>query len=662
MPSIDPKQSADQLVKALSKMSAADAAAYIKTNYASIDPKALTAVVDWAAKQYVSLPLGDPGKDAMYQASQAATRRATNGSDPKAAGAAADMAVTAAKGGKVNKDTDGDGTVSPTEAAAVDDNLQQVADQRVASGPGFNPDLDGDGQVSPKEKADLDVSTTNLAKKQAAQSGNSVAQEKASVNKALDPTGTGGLTDPTLAPPPAAIMQYLGSQRPLTTKEAADLISTFNEAHPDQPVTNINDVYQRLGVLELDPVSGTRREGSLTDPDSIALVEKALLGKEPQISYTVRLAGGKDYVVSSTELKAWQGFSDHLTNEDLTGVVRAADRFGIKDSTGEKPAWQMLAAVMKAKGMDFNADRLYTADDPKTTTIPAAVHPPMTGTPTTDPLAVWKQPATGPTPIARNWNAVDPDARQAYSSGYGLSQVALKYKEGQSLYGGNMILAFVHSLNPSLAARWATTKPSDRTAQDQIQMNQYLANGGFTDKTFMGLGITGGDANSLTAEWDAQRFAKPDTAGGTRSMPDPVAVRQTARDMYVKMFASEPSDSQLAQLVGVVNGAIGGAADNQNVDATAQLQQALQGTGTYKELYGHKPAGMSDEEYKAQFDNGASEMLGAQAPDPSVIRAGMSTGDYQTTVGAVAGTKQAWSNSTFLGRLAQASQLVSANS
>jgi hypothetical protein len=39
----------------------------------------------------------------------------------------------------------------------------------------------------------------------------------------------------------------------------------------------------------------------------------------------------------------------------------------------------------------------------------------------------------------------------------------------------------------------------------------------------------------------------------------------------------------------------------------------------------------------------------------------MRGGKYQTTVGAATGTREAWDNSTFLGRLARAAQLVNEN-
>lgn len=54
-------------------------------------------------------------------------------------------------------------------------------------------------------------------------------------------------------------------------------------------------------------------------------------------------------------------------------------------------------------------------------------------------------------------------------------------------------------------------------------------------------------------------------------------------------------------------------------------------------------------------------MVGAEAVDPTAIQSGMRTGDFQTTIGQVAGQKKSWGNSTFLGRLAQAAQLVSEN-
>jgi hypothetical protein len=54
-------------------------------------------------------------------------------------------------------------------------------------------------------------------------------------------------------------------------------------------------------------------------------------------------------------------------------------------------------------------------------------------------------------------------------------------------------------------------------------------------------------------------------------------------------------------------------------------------------------------------------MLGAQAADPNAVRSGMRSGQYQTTVGAVAGTKAARDNSTFMGRLAAAAQVVGEN-
>lgn len=536
-----------------------------------------------------------------------------------------------AKGGKVD------------ESVKVDSNeqLDTKADAAVAAGGQLPRDLTGDGNPSPAEDAAIKRAITKKAEEDAKAAGKQA--DPGQINADIDAAMGQG-------PPPSAILSVIGAQRQLTSQESFNLVKTYNEAHPDMPVTDVNQVYERLGIVSTSP-TGVRREGGLTDPDAIAIIEEGLLGKEPEQSFSVSLPGGGKYTVSSEELKQFKGFQDNMRNEDLTRLVRAASRFGVKDANGEKPAWQMLAAIVKAKGLDI-ANTMFAEDGPQAPMGKGTQHGSNGfGYTTYEPPA--KNGRTGP--------MTDPDAQKALSSGRSVASLSLKFKEGESMYGGNMVLAYIHTLNPTLAARWANTKPSERTADDQIKFNQYLANGGFTDKTFMGLSITSGDSSALTSDWDSERFGKNGGSGSVRSVPDPVAVRQSARDMYIKMFAAEPSSSQLDQFAAVVNGAIAGAADNVNVDAGARMQQAIEATPLYKDLYGNKPSGLTDAEYRAQFDNGAASLLGAEAPDPFTIQQGMRSGDYQTTLGAIAGTKQAMGNSTFLGRFAQAAQILAEN-
>lgn len=508
-----------------------------------------------------------------------------------------------------------------------------------------NADLDGDGKIEPAEQAALDKESATQAKAASKASGVPEAQTKTAIDTTL------GLIDPSLAPPPAEIAKYLGANRPLTTEESANLIKSYNEAHPDMPVSDVSKVYERLGLVEISP-TGTRREGSLTDPDAIAIVEEGLLGKEPQTSFSIALPGGGSYTVSSTNLKQFKAFQDNMSNGDLTRIVRAASRFGIKDPNGDQPAWQMLAAIVKAKGIDIT-NTAFSEDAPGLLTKAPQQATNMGPNNEQHQIPTSVSGRTGP--------LTDPDAKKALQSGRSLAALSLKFNEGESMYGGNQVLAYVHTLNPSLASRWANTKPSERTYDDQVKMQQYLVNGGLSDKSFMGLALDSGDSGALTNDWDQEHFGKDGGAGSVRTLPDPVAVRQSARDMYIKMFAAEPTAQQLNQFAAVVNGAISGAGDNQNIDATAQIQNALENTPLYHDLYGKKMPGTTDQDYRAQFDNGAASLLGAEAPDPFTIQLGMQSGQYQTTLGAIAGTKQAYGNSTFLQRLAQASQIVSQN-
>ena len=117
----------------------------------------------------------------------------------------------------------------------------------------------------------------------------------------------------------------------------------------------------------------------------------------------------------------------------------------------------------------------------------------------------------------------------------------------------------------------------------------------------------------------------------------------------------------LNSIVSTINSTVSGAATDQSIDVSAQIRKGIEADPQYKELYGKMPAGMTPEEYQAQYRAGAATLLGNEAPDPNAIRSGLRSGNYQTTLGRVAGGKQAWNNSSFLGRLAQAAQVVSEN-
>jgi hypothetical protein len=131
--------------------------------------------------------------------------------------------------------------------------------------------------------------------------------------------------------------------------------------------------------------------------------------------------------------------------------------------------------------------------------------------------------------------------------------------------------------------------------------------------------------------------------------------------MYKSLYLQDPTDAQLDGFVSSVTSQVMGAADNQTIEPGARIRDLIEKDGAHRELYGAMPKGMTESEYQGQFRAGASSMLGQEAADPNVLRSGMRQGEYQTTVGAAAGSKKAWGNSTFLGRLASAAQVVAQN-
>jgi hypothetical protein len=99
---------------------------------------------------------------------------------------------------------------------------------------------------------------------------------------------------------------------------------------------------------------------------------------------------------------------------------------------------------------------------------------------------------------------------------------------------------------------------------------------------------------------------------------------------------------------------------NQETNDLAQLQALFEDTGLYKQLYSHKPGGMSELDYSNMFRVGAQSMLGSEGvASTDALRAGMQTGYVQTTLGAIMGNEESWDNSTFMGRFARAARSVS---
>jgi hypothetical protein len=149
--------------------------------------------------------------------------------------------------------------------------------------------------------------------------------------------------------------------------------------------------------------------------------------------------------------------------------------------------------------------------------------------------------------------------------------------------------------------------------------------------------------------------------GMVRMLPDQDAVRQSVRDMYTQMFLESPSEEVVAAMVNALNSAVMSAPMDQSVDVQAKLRDILEKDPAYNRLYGQMPDGFTAEQFQGMNRAAQETMLGDMVESNEALQIGMQDGSYRTTMGASMGLEEAWDNSTFLGRLARAAQVVSAN-
>jgi hypothetical protein len=393
---------------------------------------------------------------------------------------------------------------------------------------------------------------------------------------------------------------------------------------------------------------------------------------DAQVSYSIKLANGKTFAIDpGTKAAADQLFG---AGAALTKIIQTADAYGVVHAgeDGQNLAWQPVLAIAKALGLtNGEMERALAKQGPTEAGTPGPVGP---GQHTNMGSEVAQANATN-----QVFNSHGLENQTSRSSGPGNAQFAAEMATGQHMtftqrvgaYGqalklyNDPTLAYLASFDPALAARLSTAKKADDiTAADKLKAGQLMANGGFDQAALNKVGFF-----TQTGVDQLLNGVAGGGAGGQqtqRSVVDPAAVEKSVRDLWRAWFQRDPTSSEVemfgSQLQGMLDSASGQQAGgiNQQVDPQSNLEQYARSSPEYQQLYGQKPTGM-DEGLRPQFQGGAKEMLGNQAANPEDIRRGMQTGDYQTTVGAVAGGPQAMHNSVFLGRLAQAAQLVSEN-
>ena len=260
-----------------------------------------------------------------------------------------------------------------------------------------------------------------------------------------------------------------------------------------------------------------------------------------------------------------------------------------------------------------------------------------------------------------------------------LGQLFTAFGEGVELYGSIESLALLHAVDPALAARlWAANGDVRKvSAEDKnlagMWVSRALPGAGNGNDLLsqalveFGFGEAGGDrlvvdiVSQIDAVRNPDRVGRDGTSTGAKMLPDRVGVEDRVKVLMETMYPQAVSDEQVAEITDRVISEYTGAPEDQLYDLDAQVRRAVESLPQYGEFYGNKPGGVSNSSYATTMALGAQSMLGAEAGLTGAAGLGMRSGKYQTAVGAAAGTSAAWDNSTFMGRLAEAARVVSAN-
>lgn len=478
------------------------------------------------------------------------------------------------------------------------------------------------------------------------EAGASESQTRAALQaEGIDPVTAGlDMTDPVW------VMDSFG--RALTDEERQEFLNLWNGVN-DGPDFQTYEELVASGAID-------RPAGQVEQ-----IVQMAVGEREPYPTLSIGISRGKEFTVRSGE---WEEASSRygFSSDEMTRIVRMADMNNMRGADGEYVAWQPLAALMKTTGaLDENARRVASSERIKELNAEVTKLIKMTRVDVGGAAGATMQRQLADAKARRDAEVAR--LRGLMTGGVSPRALADSYNEGLNLYGYDPGMAFIHATDQGLAARFASAGgDADKISRaDQALMLRYLGNAGYTSEDdFARSIITQGYTEAgLVGSFlqDQQRRYSSGGGGATRVLPDPVQVQQAAKDLYRSLFKEEPDEGTLTSLASQVSAAISGAGSNQNVDVEARIRQSLEGLPQYEEFYGNKPDGMTEGEYQGQFVSAQRSILGDELGGNAAVRLGMRSGQYQTAVGAATGTREAWGNSSWLGRLAQAAQSVARN-
>lgn len=390
--------------------------------------------------------------------------------------------------------------------------------------------------------------------------------------------------------------------------------------------------------------------------------QAALLGDEPTLSRSVEIPGMEAVSLTQDEIDILAG-NYGLSSDGINRMVRLAYMNRGVDANGDPRPVDLYALAAAARGMGMSSG---LADQERRDREIRQLEAEIDRVREAD----WGPDVSGQQSriqeLERQLNGMRRMNTPTSGGGPqapGIYGIRNNLYTGLERYNNNQTLAVLHVLDPGLAARIAATGGDleKLDQRDSARAYDLLIDAGVVDRQKNGFRPD----SAILAEM-ASYFgigAGAGRGGGrVRRVIDSIAVKQSVDQLWQSMFRAEAPPDLVAQFTKNLQAQLDKAPEGQDFDISARVDEFLHGQSQYTKMYGKKPEGTTDQEWQAQFVSGQQSILGAEIPtgaDP--IALGMESGSYQTAVGAAAGTKQAWDNSTWMGRLAQAAQSVAEN-
>lgn len=455
---------------------------------------------------------------------------------------------------------------------------------------------------------------------------------------------------------------------------------------PEQQRRILRDVnFENFGGERFSSWDDLIKSGYLDDStaDTVELVKNAIADTEPIEAFEVPLSGGRKTSISATEFAAMTDVFG-VDRKGLVYLTQLTDRKGLTRQ-GTVPV-AITAALLKAGGM------LDLLTSPTAPPITSPTRDPRTGRPApvppfsaidvenerlgTETYQMTDQYPNVPDAVLR----AEGDSMNRFGK-ISPNEVFRGFSEGLEMYRGDAGMAFVHALDPGLARRvgYSGGDPTKMNSMDMYDVRMLLSAADLPGVgTFRQVLQQAGFGPAETAFSDFWSYLEASDInrrnqdqGGAEAAaeepetvyPDPTAIDETLRTLYQQLYDTEPDDATMAKFRSQINAAVAGARDNNlsGISIEARARQFARQDPKYAGMYGSKPDGMTETQWAQQFESAQASMLGAERAGNLPKHLGMRAGKYQTTIGAAAATSEAWDNSTFLGRLARAGQIVSEN-